>query len=225
MDILNRFFDLVLVHGDQRFNKLQDTFPFTDRIEADIVYTGVVAGKTPPLPDETYDVIVSAGGGAVGEQLLMASIDARPLTSLAEARWLFVTGPNLPQAAFENLQRKAAPGITIERYRSDLDALLFKAQISISQCGYNTVADILQAGCACVVIPFSTGGETEQTRRATAFQAKGRLTMVSEQEISPAALKQAFEQALTYSPVNLDMGIKSRRSAANSQDITSVGLS
>ena len=123
---------------------------------------------------------------------------AQPMTSLADARWLFVTGPNLPQRVFDDLKRNAPPNIQVERFRSDLTALFFTTKVSISQCGYNTVADILQARCAAVVVPFATGGETEQTRRAIALREKGRLAVVTEDSLTATSLAAAFEDALTF---------------------------
>lgn len=225
VDILNRYFDLVLVHGDPRFCELGDTFPLANTINPEIIYTGIVSGNRPDLRDEPhpgpsgeeFDVIVSAGGGAVGESVLQASVAARPFTSLASARWLFVTGPNYPDKAFGELQKISADRVSVARYRGDLATLLYKARISISQCGYNTIADILQARCASVVIPFSVGGETEQTRRAEALSARGRLAMLSEESVSPEKLAAAFEIALSYSPEHDDLDIKldgAARSAA-----------
>lgn len=197
VDILNQYFDLVLVHGDERYNQLEETFPLAHKIKSDIVYTGIVSGPQPLPASDSFDIIVSAGGGAVGGALLQASLKAQPLTSLAGKRWLFVTGPNLPRADFENLKKAASANIRIERYRDDLAALFYTAKISISQCGYNTVADILRAGCASVVIPFAAGGETEQTRRAEALYNQGRLTFVRENTLTPETLVTAFEEALT----------------------------
>ncbi|MBZ0216575.1 MAG: hypothetical protein K8F25_08485 [Fimbriimonadaceae bacterium] len=202
VDILNRYFDLVLVHGDARFNRLEDTFPAVDKIRARVAYTGIVSEPSVPPTKERFDVIVSAGGGAVGEALLQASLAARPLTSLADARWLVVTGPNLPQKSFDSLTQSSGPRVQIERFRADMAALFYNARVSISQCGYNTVADILRARCAAVVIPFAVGGETEQTRRANALHVKRRVAMVSEDQLSPTALAAAFEEALIFNGNN-----------------------
>jgi len=200
VSILNRFFDIVLVHGDRRYNTIADTFPVADRIEPPIVYTGIVAGPPPPPAREQFDVIVSTGGGAVGEDLLRASLDARPTTSFANARWLFLTGPNLSDRVFEALKdRHAGEFVHIERFRNDLNSLFVNACLSVSQCGYNTMADIVQTGCASVVIPFAASGESEQTRRGEALQARGRVVMVRESDLSASSLAQAIDRAAAQS--------------------------
>jgi len=77
VDILKRDFDVLLVHGDPAFIPFAETFPLAAEIEDLIRYTGYVA---PPAPKDALgngDVIVSAGGGAVGGNLLRVAMQAR----------------------------------------------------------------------------------------------------------------------------------------------------
>ncbi len=68
-------------------------------------------------------MIVTAGGGAVGETLLRAALAARPLSRLADRVWRLITGPNLPDRVFEDIAWHRPPGVIIERWRDDLPAL------------------------------------------------------------------------------------------------------
>jgi predicted glycosyltransferase len=68
--LVQAHFDRVLVHGDPDFVSLEDTFPLTSEISDKIVYTGIVAPPEPADASEVYDIIASAGGGAVGMDLL-----------------------------------------------------------------------------------------------------------------------------------------------------------
>jgi predicted glycosyltransferase len=153
---IRRYFDAVLVHGDPALIGLQATFPAADRIADLIRYSGYVGLPAPAVPfSATKDeVIVSAGGGAVGEALLFAALAARPLSPLRGHLWRLLTGPNLPAATFDRLARKAGQRTVIERFRPDFPALLHGAALSISQAGYNTTMDILQAPVPAVVIPY-----------------------------------------------------------------------
>ncbi|MGI9512032.1 MAG: glycosyltransferase family protein [Anderseniella sp.] len=194
--VIQDYFDLVLVHGDERFATLDETFSSAGSIADKTVYTGMVAPDAAASPDtDQYDVIVSAGGGAVGEDLLRASLAARQLTSLNRARWLIVTGPNLPDEAVSRLQAMASQGIEIVRFRPDLAFLLRQAKLSVSQAGYNTVADVLRAQCSSVLVPFAAHGEQEQTLRATRLEAAGLAVCVQSGELSPAALARAIDAA------------------------------
>jgi predicted glycosyltransferase len=202
-EVVRRHFDLVLVHGDEAFAWFGETFSETDSIADRLAYTGMVA---PPLDQalppagKRYDVVVSAGGGAVGTALLNASIGARQMTRLAGARWLVVTGPNLPGDQFEALQQAAGSTVTLSRFEPALAGLIACARLSISQAGYNTVADVLRAGCASVLVPFEGKGEQEQLLRAGRLEASGRGVMVREAGLNASALVQAIERALDLDP-------------------------
>ena len=85
--VVRRLVDRVLVHGDPRLVGLEATFPGAPEIADRLVYTGYVADTAVPsaAPNtavEGAEVLVSAGGGAVGGPLLRAALAARPVTSL-----------------------------------------------------------------------------------------------------------------------------------------------
>ncbi len=215
VETLNRHFDLLLVHGDEALTPLSLTFPLADRITAPIRYTGTVGPRPAAGVQHGYAAIVSAGGGVVGETLLATAVAARGLSPLADAPWLVLTGPNLPDEAFARLQeaaKAAGPGVTIERAVRDLASWMASAQVSISQAGYNTVADVLASGCAAVLCPFAAGGETEQTTRAKALAAERRAAVVSEEALAPDTLAAAISAALALpraAPILHDGGTRS----------------
>ena len=159
VDLVNRLFDLVLVHGDRDLIALDDSFPETARIAQKIRYTGIVApSRAQDLSGPGYDVVVSAGGGAVGDGLLRTALAAQPLSAAAEASWCLITGPNLDGDTAAELKRRAPGNVAIERFRSDFAALTHHARLSVSQAGYNTVADILMARCPAILVPVRLSG-------------------------------------------------------------------
>ncbi|MFI5017858.1 MAG: glycosyltransferase family protein [Dongiales bacterium] len=201
--VVRRLVDRVLVHGDPRLVGLEATFPGAAEIADRLVYTGYVADAAAPATPaaEGAEVLVSAGGGAVGGPLLRAALAARPATSLAGAPWRLIAGPNLPAAEFAGLQSSAAlqagngGGVTVERFRSDFPALLARSRLSLSQAGYNTVMDILAVGARALVLPFAEGAESEQSLRARLLAERGLLSLM-EPPIEPARLAAAIEAAL-----------------------------
>jgi predicted glycosyltransferase len=203
VDLVNRCFDLVLVHGDAQLTPLAKTFPLAHHIADRTHYTGLVGPDPPAAIHRKHAVVVSAGGGVVGAALLEAAIRAAPLTLFRDDHWLVLTGPNLPEADFNHLKALAAViSARIEVIRSvpDLPAYLAGARVSVSQAGYNTVADILVAGCAAVLVPFASGGETEQSMRAQALAASGRAVVVHEYHLDPDRIAAAIRQALLLPP-------------------------
>ena len=187
-------FDAVLIHGDPDLVGFDTSFAAWDRIKERAHYTGYVVDGDLSTPPEGQagrgEVIVSAGGGAVGEPLLRAAIAARPLTSLKDRTWRLLVGANM-QTALD-----AGYGIVIEAARADFPTLLANATLSISQAGYNTVIETLSFADRAVLVPFATARETEQTRRAEVLAGRGMIQMVAARDLDAASLAAAIERAL-----------------------------
>ncbi|WP_137393342.1 glycosyltransferase [Agrobacterium larrymoorei] len=195
IELVKKHFDTVLVHGDPDFVRLEETFPLAEQISQRIVYTGLVAPAKPQAPQERFDVVVSAGGGAVGANLLKAALAAAP--DLPELKsWCLITGPNMPKADFDAISAQAGDTVSVFRFRKDFASLLSGAKLSISQAGYNTVCDILQAKCRSLLIPFAAGGETEQGARASRLSKLGLAHVLEEDAISPQSMAEAIKQTL-----------------------------
>ncbi len=198
VNIVRRRFDLVLVHGDPRLIDFGATFPAAAEIAAQLRYTGYVVGEPPASADSRIghgEILVSAGGGAVGAPLLRAAMGARPLTRAAAAPWRLIAGPNLPEPDFRALAGAGGPNVNIERFRADFQTLLRHCRLSVSQAGYNTIMELLAAGTRAVVVPFAEGGETEQPVRARLLADRDLLTVVDPEALTPASLAAAIDAA------------------------------
>jgi predicted glycosyltransferase len=205
--LVEDYFDLVLVHGDPNFMRLNDSFPLADRLAVKIAYTGLVAGPPPSASSESFDVIVSAGGGAAGAELIRCAIEAAARLSPL-LRWLIIWGPNFPKTDPDLLRRQAAANLRMEAFRPDFGDLLAAAGLSVSQAGYNTVCDILRANCRALFIPFAEGGESEQTMRSMKLREMGLAEVLSEDQLTPDDLARAIETSLERGrprPHNLDL--------------------
>ena len=203
---IDQYFDHIFVHGDPDFVPFEATFALYDRIKDKVHYTGLVAAPLPDEPKDKFAVVVSAGGGAVGLDLVMASLEAAK-DSPIPGPWCVITGPNLPQTQFEQLRETAPPHVRIERFRTDFASLLKGATLSISQSGYNTVCDILRAQCGSVLVPYTSGGETEQTRRAEALEALGLATYLNTDDLSGSIIAAAMRDELDRMKQNHAMQI------------------
>jgi predicted glycosyltransferase len=191
-------FDAVLVHADPALVQLEESFPAWPDIQARALYTGYVADSDAAVPDIDVgkgEVIVSAGGGAVGAPLLHAAIAARPLSALADRRWRLLVGPNMPDAERAALAASAGEGIIVEPVRADFPSLLRNAALSISQAGYNTVVETLCHGDRAVLVPFGTARETEQADRARVLVERGMVASVAPDDVTAASLAAAIARA------------------------------
>lgn len=211
-------FDLVLVHGDAGFVELEETFPATASFTDKIRYTGIVAEPILPnrsAPVTESEVLVSAGGGAVGTQLFRMAMKARALSAFHAITWRLLVGPNLDADTFRALNQEAPDGVVIEPYRKDFRELLSTSRVSVSQAGYNTVADILSTSAPAVLVPFDLDGEDEQPRRAGKLAKMGRVVSLTSAEMTIETLAAAVDRAaalpISETQIELDGAAKSAR--------------
>ena len=199
--LVRRYFDLVLVHGDPALIPFERSFAPAAEIADRIRYTGYVVAR-PPTDDPTsgaQEVLVSAGGGAVGRDLLVTALDARALTRLEDRLWRVIVGVSAhpaDAAMIEALASDMGDGrVVVERMRGDFTTLLANCAVSVSQAGYNTIMEILATRARAVVVPFAAGAETEQTLRARALSERGYLEVVYEPELDASRLAAAIDRA------------------------------
>ena len=194
-----RWFDAIFVHGDRRFARFEDTFSFAGELQPPVHYTGFVLGNAVApraMQDATRtEVVVSAGGGGVGIELLATALAAQRHSRFRELTWRVLAGPNIPDAGLRRLLDIAGPNAIVERSRADFGDLLRRAFISISQAGYNTTLDVIASGARAVVVPFTGNGETEQRARGERLRHFGLAVIVDDRTLTPESLAQAVDEA------------------------------
>jgi len=198
--LVKRHFDLVMVHGDPNFAALELSFPLAAEISDKVAYTGLVAAP-PALPAaERYDVMVSAGGGAAGATLARLA----PLAARRTAALFLVSDHRSEPAGggFRSGQGGAPANLSVFRFRQDFRQLLAAVGVSVSQAGYNTVCDVLQAGCRSLLVPFTEGGETEQAARAWRLEQLGLASIIAEEGLTAEDLADAVAAGAGKPPPN-----------------------
>ena len=202
----NRYFDAVLVHSDPAFARLEESFRSPTTLDVPIHYTGFVTNSQSQVPAERPSrprILVSAGGGIVGEALLSKAVDAfRLVRATDDIEMKVIAGPFLPQPAWERLVGKAGgyEGLIFERSVPELLPELLQATASISQCGYNTTLELLRSGIPALVVPFEQVKETEQMNRAQKLTHMGALRMLREQEMTAQRLADEIRAVLSFRP-------------------------
>ncbi len=107
-----------------------------------------------------------------------------------------ITGPRREAELPDVSDAAVRVGLIIEEFRPDFGGLLAVAELSISQAGYNTVSDVLSAGCRAVLSPFAGEGETEQTLRGAKLKSRKLAEVIPEVELDAPSLAAAVEQTL-----------------------------
>mgnify|MGYP001475335388 FL=1 len=199
------YFDHVLVHGDPGLVPFESTFPHAAQIAGKLHYTGYVVDRTGqrggPGSPGWDEVLVSSGGGAMGDALMRSAIQARAKSTLNGKRWRVLVGVKVPEEEYQALIALAAESgktgdIVVERARGDFPTMLMNCALSISQGGYNTLMECMHAGCRAIIVPYAGGLETEQTLRAELLAKRGVITVLAETELSPGAMAEAVERSL-----------------------------
>jgi predicted glycosyltransferase len=218
--ILNRCFAGVLVHSDPAFARLEESFSGRIADDVRVHYTGFVhrASRRPSAPAlRPGTIVVSAGGGIVGEPLLRCALDAHTMLPPGSRRPLtLLAGPFLPQPAWNALRLAVRRHADVQLRRSvaELSGELARAAASISQCGYNTAMDLLAARVPALVVPFGEGAEDEQTKRARRLEALGLVRVLASGDLNPRRLAEEMASLATFRPATAAIDIGGAASTA-----------
>lgn len=192
LDILNRYFDLLLVHSDPAVISLDETFSRTGAIAVPLVYTGFVVRRLPSPPPVRVPkrIVCSSGGGRVGAELLRATVRAVERIDDPAVRLRVFLGPFMDPVDRRSLEEAASRDArtTLHSFSMDFLEELCRAEISVSMAGYNTCMDVLASGVKALVHPFPQN--REQGLRARRLADHGLL------EVLPATEPSILEERL-----------------------------
>lgn len=198
-EVIAEFYDGVLVHADPRITPLDVSWPVSSQLAAQLHYTGFVAPSAPPShPEDTGrdEIIVSAGGGSVGQPIFQAAIEAA--RKMPNKRWRLLVGGQDAKARIAELSQLAeGTTVILEPVRPDFRQMLPLVAASVSMCGYNTAMDLLQCGAPAVLIPFDDGKEVEQGLRARALSQLDGVEVLNSSELSGPSLLNALDRVMS----------------------------
>ena len=219
--IANEFFDLILVHSDPSFARLEESFHPLTPLRVPVHYTGFVMPRRQACCDAKRDsgrkkIVVSAGGGMVGEPLLRAAIQAHGLFSPDEhIEMKIIAGLFLHKPSWHSLHELAygRRGLTLRRHVSELCGEMLGAAASVSQCGYNTTLDILRTGVPALVVPYADGTEDEQLKRAVRLGNLGAIHVLEERDVNPARLSSEIRELFDFRVSKPDLDLDGVRNS------------
>jgi predicted glycosyltransferase len=197
-DRLNRYFDLLLIHSDPQFHRLEESFPAVTNIKCPVQYTGFVAPSlTAPSAGTKEDMIdlsrinpmilISVGGGQLGHNLLDTAVAASPIlaTQLPQYHLQVFTGPFIPNDRFTSLivAAEGQNNLTLRKFTSQFLTYMKKAKLSVSLGGYNTTMNILRTGVNSMILPSNK--DWEQAVRAEKLEKMGVLSILQPEDLQP----------------------------------------
>ncbi|WP_316649654.1 glycosyltransferase family protein [Ovoidimarina sediminis] len=215
MRILKEYFDHVLVHSDPNLISMEDTFAATPEITDMIHYTGYVTDGSGPAghPAREKRILVSLGGGAVGDELARACLSVAD--RFPDYAMHVLTGPYTSEAARKEMSviAKQKPRVTVGGFSGDFRRELSRAALSISLAGYNTVMDILATETPALVYPYMAN--REQSMRAKALEQRLLLGVIYEADLAPDPLAAKIRERLSAPPPSTSINLSGARCTAD----------
>ena len=211
---MERFYDLVLVYGDQEVFDLGREYALPEAVARKVRYCGYLC--TPDLaryPERIFAqysrgrkagtklVVAMAGGGADAYPMMRAVLDAMPAAQAKDRIALvLVTGPFMPAAERRDLESRAARVRAVVRVTvSDPLSYVDAADLVIARAGYNTTMEILRSSTPALLIP-RPGPSAEQLTRARLFRDRGWVDALLPDDLDTTSLAQAIGVGLHRGP-------------------------
>jgi predicted glycosyltransferase len=194
--VIEEFYDAVLVHSDPQATRLELSWPVSDMLAQKLHYTGFVAPAAAgphPRAVGSGEILVSAGGGSVGDEIYLCALAAA--RQMPDHPWRLLVGGSDAAARIAQLSQIDSPA-RIEAARPDFRQMLTHVAASVSMCGYNTALDLLQAETPAVLIPFDAGKEVEQGLRAQSLAPLAGFETLRTADLTPEGLCAALEKVL-----------------------------
>ena len=147
-----------------------------------------------PAPRNRPVVLVTGGGGRDAAPLVTTYFEAlrnhRP-TVTSE----IVLGPDYPVARGDEPGATDSDDTTVKRFMNNMPDRIAASDVVVAMAGYNTVCEILEAGCPAVLVP-RVSPRTEQLIRAQRWQRAGRARVIHPDRLSSDSLWGAIEEVL-----------------------------
>ena len=151
-EILNSYYDLLMIHSDKNVIPFETSFPKFKDIKISIKYTGYVTRKIITKNSKNFQLediaLVSVGGGSMGEELQKAIIKVHlELKKNWNHKLIVFLG------SYQNIELESLPAsIVIHKFdQSAYDAYLRKAKLLICMGGYNTVLEAISLNLPLLV--------------------------------------------------------------------------
>jgi len=212
-ELLDRYFDAVLVHSDPIFSCLEETFRPTRGLKTPVIYTGFLSpgrGTICPPGAREKRVLVSAGGGTSGGSLFRTAVGAHELLWEAEQLSMtIVTGPMLHKREFQELLwlSRHSQALTLKRTVPNIGLEMKKVRWSVSQCGYSTAVETISSGVTPLFAPSKEKRCAEHLERARRLVHWGIGRLLVESHLNAVSLANELLQLIKFEPrdSNFDM--------------------
>lgn len=212
---LNNWYDLLLIHGDEKYFHLKNTFSLYNEISVPNYHTGYIVKSIELNTKSEHSkpiLLASIAGGRLGKELLNALIKNHSAVNKQIIHKLIIfTGAF--ESCFEELRDeiKKLSSNDIELFAFDRESYLSyfsQSYLVISLGGYNSIIESISNRKRLLVYQreFAQGNE-EQDLRINLFKEMGVLNVISSKDLNNSNLADSIIQSLNndiYRNVNLN---------------------
>lgn len=206
-NLIDRYFDLLLVHGDPQFIRLEEIFDRVKDLNCEVFYTGYVTQSLSPSTPRNLQkplILATVGGGRFGHDLLECVVKtASFLKDKIPHQIQVFTGPFMSEKVFNELQDLAVSqtNLKLERYTPELLNYMQQADLSISMCGYNTTMNVLNTGVRAMMMAFTESDDREQAIRLQKLAELGLAKVINPEDLQPEKFATQIINSLQQQPV------------------------
>jgi predicted glycosyltransferase len=194
-ELINKWYDLILVHGDERMADLTFSFSKVAKVAVPIFHTGYIVREIPnkEISADYPLVLVSVAAGRLGNELLDAIIDSHLLIK-EKIKHKLVLFSGAFQKDFSSLKDKvysiASLDINIHCFDgNEYLKYLSNASLVISLGGYNSIIESIAAKKTMLVYQRGFSGvNKEQDLRITLFEKYGSLSILKPEDLDKESL-------------------------------------
>lgn len=212
-------YDAVWIYGDPTVYDAVREYALPRVVADKVTYTGYLAkpgaghlrtrfgvSSVRPTRDQKF-VLCTVGGGQDGVDLAQAFLRS---TLPSGYHGVVLSGPFMCAEDRRKLSALAdnRPDATVHEFVLGAHEFIRGASAAVSMAGYNTVCELLAAGCPTLLVPRVTP-RTEQSVRAECLERAGLVDVLSSAELTPARIGTWFETAVHARPVTdppIDLG-------------------
>ncbi len=188
---IDHYYDRIWAYGPRDFWNPLRNLNTPASLRKKLYHTGFLRRELPAshgmetmhLP-ENY-ILVTAGGGGDGSQLMDQILAAREYDSAEDYPIVMVLGPFMKGESRERIRHRASslPNITIIDFEARMELLLNRAIAVVGMCGYNTFCEVLSFDKKALFVP-RVEPRKEQYIRACRAQELGYCEMLTPHEAS-----------------------------------------
>ncbi len=188
--VLKKFYHDIWVYGLGEMGSPIEGLGLDDEIEQKLSFTGYLDREipsernwVPPIDIEEPYLLVTAGGGGDGVDLIDWVIRAYEATAGDLQRAVIVTGPFMPTVEQQRFHERceALANVDIITFDTHLELLMKKATAVVAMGGYNTFCEILTLDKPALIVPRSVPRQ-EQLIRAERALRLGLIRMLNPAE-------------------------------------------